>query len=148
MKEHTCKPWETNPKSMPSASRSPSRSACSGGASFKPLGLSINTGGHAFFSIMGVSRVGLDERFGLEETRLAGGLNVFLSFKASGFSLPDCDTLCSGRTSSVSSVLRRFGLSLRCELEAGTIVGRDMARFRFKEAVLSLESSSGGVRGR
>ena len=84
------------PKSTPSASRSPSRSACSGGASFRPLRLSVNTGGHALLSIIGVSRVGLDERFGLEETRLAGGLNVFLSFKASGVSLPSCDALCSG----------------------------------------------------
>lgn len=49
----------------------------------------VNTGSHVLLSTIGVSRVGLEERFGLEETRLASGLKVFLSFKASGVSLPD-----------------------------------------------------------
>lgn len=130
----TCKPWGMKPKSTPSASQSPSRSTGSGGASFRPLRLSVHTGGNALLNMIGVSRVGLDGRFEPEETRLAGGLNVFVRFRASAASLPSCDTLCSGWTSSISSVLRRLGLSLRCELEAGTFAGRDMARFRFNGA--------------
>jgi hypothetical protein len=88
-------------------------------------------GGCALLSMIGVSRAGLCERFGPEETRLVGGLNVFVRFRASEASLPSCDALCSGSTSSLS-VLRCLGLSLRCEWEVGTFDGRDIARFRFK----------------
>ena len=80
---HTCKPWGINPKSIPSASRLPSRSAYSGGVSFRPSEVSTSIGGHALLSIIGVSRVGLDARFGLEEKRLVGGLKVVLSFNVS-----------------------------------------------------------------
>ena len=126
------------------ASRSPSRSACSGGASARPLGLSVNTGGQALLSIIGVSRVGLDERFILEETRLGARLNAGLSFKASEALLPYCDALCSGQTASFPSIFRRFGLV------TGVFIGRDMARLRFEGAECVFESltSEGGVRGR
>jgi hypothetical protein len=40
-----------------------------------------------------VSRVGLDEHFTLEETRLVGGLNVVHLFKANAESLSRCDVL-------------------------------------------------------
>jgi len=42
------------------------------------LRLSGKIGGHALLSMTDVSRVGLGERFAFEETRLAGGLNIFL----------------------------------------------------------------------
>jgi hypothetical protein len=60
------------------------------------LDVFTSTSGYALLSIIGVSRVGLDERFGLEETRLSGGLNVILSFKVSGVWLLSCGALCSG----------------------------------------------------
>jgi hypothetical protein len=138
------KPWGMKPKSAPSARQSPSRSTCSGRASSRPLRLSVHTGGCALLSIIGVSHAGLWERFGPEETRLAGRLNVFVGFRASEASLPSCDALCSGRRSS-SSVLRRLGLSLRREWE---VDGRGTARFRFVVPWRDFGTSSGGgVRG-
>jgi hypothetical protein len=136
------------PTSAPSASQSPSRSTCSGGASSRPLRLSVHTGGCALLSMIGASRAGLCERFRPEETRLAGGLNVFVWFKASEASLPSCDALCSGRISS-PSILRRLGLSLRCEWEVGAFDRRDMARSRFEVPWRGFGTtpSGGGVRG-
>jgi len=145
-KSQTSSPLGIKPQSTPSANRSASRSTCFGRASLKPFRLSTITGGHAFLSIMGVSRVGLEDCF--EESRL-GGLNVFFSFSVSGVLLPSCDALYLGRTSSECSILRRLGLSLRCELGAGVVVGRDMARFRFGGAGKgSRATSSGGGDGR
>jgi hypothetical protein len=87
---HTSKLSGMKPKSTPSASRSPSRSTCLGGASFRPFKLSVITGGRALLSMIGVSRVGFEDRFELEDDRL-GGLNVFLSFSANGASLLNYD---------------------------------------------------------
>ena len=113
---------------MPSASRSPSRSTCVGGASLNPLTLSTTTGGSALLSRMGV-RV---------------GLKVVLSSEVDTLSLPSCDTLEPGRTSSalsMFSVLWRFGLPLRC---AGPM---DIARFCFSGRGVGSASDSGGDAG-
>jgi hypothetical protein len=67
---------------------------------------------HDDWRICTFSRVGLD-RLAIDDARLMGRLKVFLSFSAVTLPPPSCDALCSGRTSSVSSTLRRFGLSLR-----------------------------------
>lgn len=140
----TSNPLGIKPKSTPSTNRSPSRSTCVGGASFRPFRLSTITGGHALLSMMGVSRVGLEDRFGLEDSRLVGGLNMFFSYSANGVLLLICDALCSGRTSSTGTVLHRFGLSSRCELGIGTVVGSDMARFRFNGARKGFRAPSSG----
>lgn len=91
---NTFRPIGIKAKSIPSASRSPRVPTCFGGASFRPLRLSVNTGGHALLSRMGVSLVGLEVRL-IAEIRLTGGVKVFLLFKAN-ISLPTCDALCSG----------------------------------------------------
>jgi hypothetical protein len=95
---------------------------------------------------MDVSLVGLEDRFGFEETQLAGGVKVILLFKAN-VSIPTSDALCSGCISSSSAVFR-LGLLLRCELVLGTLKGRDMARSHFPKTVSALQSPShGGVTG-
>lgn len=128
-------------KSMPAASKSPIWSICWGGASCRPLRLSVSTGGDALFSMMGDSRVGLLARERPEEARLAGGGNVVLSLSGSTLSLPSCDALCAGMmssASSVSSILRRLGLS------PPWAVRLDMARLRLGVGVCRTSSSSGG----
>ncbi|PSN59136.1 hypothetical protein BS50DRAFT_263431 [Corynespora cassiicola Philippines] len=58
--------------------------------------------------------------------------------RASGVSLPGCDTLWLGCILSTYPVLRRFGLSLRCGLGTDAFLGRDMARFLSKELAATL----------
>jgi hypothetical protein len=133
----TSNPLGIKRESTPSANRSPSRSTCVGGATFRPFRLSTTTGGHALLNMMGVSRVGLEDRF--EDSRL-GGLNVVFSCSGNGVLLLSCDALCSGKISSTcsGSVLCRFGLSLRC----------DSVRFRFGVTGSGAISPGGGDGGK
>lgn len=94
---------------------------------------------------MDVSRFGLEEdRFGLSDSLLVGGLSMSLSCSGNGVLLLSCDALCSGKTSSTDEIICLSRLSLRCELGIGTVVGSDMARFRFNESGFGATSSGGG----
>lgn len=145
----TFRPGGMKCKSTPAASKSPIWSTHRGGASCRPLRLSVSTGGDALFRMRGDSRVGLLARERAEDARLAGGANVVLSLSVSTLSLPSCDALCTGSTSSASSTpstLRRLGLSPRWEGDL------DMARLgvgvrvRVRVRVCGPSScSSGGV---
>jgi hypothetical protein len=96
--------------------------------------------------MIGVSQAGLEDNF--EDRRLVGGLNMFFSCNGNRVLLLSCDALYSGRISSTGSVLWRFRLSLRCELGIGTVIGSDIARFRFNNKGFKATSSSGGDRGK
>jgi hypothetical protein len=96
----------------------------------------------------GVSRVGLKNHFGLENSQLVEGLNVYLLCSGKGLLLLSCDALCWGKTLLSGSVLYYFGLWLRREMGRDIVKGSDMARFRFDNKGFKATSSGGRDGGR